>query len=329
MPSLSLKASVNYPFIGGGSPGPSFDPDAAAWFSAVAANGGTITGSLSSGNKKAFNDAFLSLKSTSSTKGGSLWSRIVQGYWLIGQEEDPSNPGFIDPASNGLFVPWGNNMIYSGVGVNYGFSGYTKKGGVVGDGGSFFDTQAAQNVTSKWPATNRHGYAYLESGGNLSYGYPFGCYSQDFTFDNNDFSFGVSGYQANSVAPQYAVGGFYVNGYGSDGVNIAVIPTRPMPFSSGGWGIPSTGSISSQQKTIVTGTGKVLDTSLFPYSQTWYSAGSTNANTMALGATTSPLNSNFNALTGNALVFTFGLELSTADFTSLDNIVNTLKSALA
>ena len=57
--------------------GPSYDPDAAAWLSAVADNGGTITGNLSSGNKKAFNNAFLSLKSTSSTKGGSLWSRIV------------------------------------------------------------------------------------------------------------------------------------------------------------------------------------------------------------------------------------------------------------
>jgi len=79
MPSLSLKASINCPIIGGSSGSP-YDPDAFAWFNAVEATGanfGASSESISS-NKTAFNTAFLSLKSA------GIWSAIRQACFLVG-----------------------------------------------------------------------------------------------------------------------------------------------------------------------------------------------------------------------------------------------------
>jgi hypothetical protein len=79
MPSLSLKASINCPIIGGSSGSP-YDPDAFAWFNAVEATGanfGASPESISS-NKNAFNTAFLSLKSD------GIWSAIRQACFLVG-----------------------------------------------------------------------------------------------------------------------------------------------------------------------------------------------------------------------------------------------------
>lgn len=79
MPSLSLKASINCPIIGGTS-GPSYDPDASAWFSAVEATGANFGASPASitTNKAAFNTAFLSLKSA------GIWNSIQQACFLVG-----------------------------------------------------------------------------------------------------------------------------------------------------------------------------------------------------------------------------------------------------
>jgi hypothetical protein len=152
----------------GGGPKP-YDADAIAWFSAVEAAGGTITGSLNRGNRKAFNTAFQSLKSTrSSVAGKSLWDVIQQGYFFIGQEEDPNNPGTINPASNGLFVPF-KNQLYSGAAINYNFTAYTKTGGILCDSNNYtaVDTRIP-NDAPNWPISayddkHRHGYVYCEN----------------------------------------------------------------------------------------------------------------------------------------------------------------------
>jgi len=114
MPSLALKASINYPFVG--PSGPSYDPDASAWFSAVEATGanfGASPESISS-NKTAFNTAFLSLKSN------GIWSSIRQACFLVG----PSTLA-------GALV----NIKLTGNPVNYNFTSayYNKLTGLIGD----------------------------------------------------------------------------------------------------------------------------------------------------------------------------------------------------
>jgi hypothetical protein len=116
MPSLALKASINYPFVG--PSGPSYDPDASAWFSAVEATGanfGASPESISS-NKTAFNTAFLSLKSN------GIWSSIRQACFLVG----PSTLA-------GALV----NIKLTGNPVNYNFTSgnYNKLTGLIGSTG--------------------------------------------------------------------------------------------------------------------------------------------------------------------------------------------------
>lgn len=114
MPSLSLKASINYPFFGGPS-GPSYDSDALAWFNAVEATGANFGASQASisTNKTAFNTAFLSLKSA------GIWNSIRQACFLVG-------PSTIE----GALV----NIKLTGNPVNYNFTSayYNKLTGLSG-----------------------------------------------------------------------------------------------------------------------------------------------------------------------------------------------------
>jgi hypothetical protein len=113
MPSLALKASINFPFIG--ASGPSSDPDALAWFSAVEATGANFGSSPASitSNKAAFNTAFLSLKSA------GIWNSIRQACFLVG----PSTLA-------GALV----NIKLTGNPVNYNFTSehYNKLQGLIG-----------------------------------------------------------------------------------------------------------------------------------------------------------------------------------------------------
>jgi hypothetical protein len=117
MPSLSLKASINYPFIGGGSVSPSYDPDAQAWFSAVEATGSTIT----STNKTAFNTAFLSLKSN------NIWDKIAQGCFFVGIDG-------ADPLT-GAFTPFKTPAGITPTNVDFTTSDYNRLTGILSDGG--------------------------------------------------------------------------------------------------------------------------------------------------------------------------------------------------
>jgi len=113
MPSLALKASINYQLVG--ASGPSSDPDALAWFSAVEATGANFGASPESitSNKDAFNTAFLSLKSA------GIWSSIRQACFLVG----PSTIA-------GALV----NIKLTGNPVNYNFTSenYNKLTGLLG-----------------------------------------------------------------------------------------------------------------------------------------------------------------------------------------------------
>jgi hypothetical protein len=160
MPSLSLKASINYPF--GGPTGPSYDPDASDWFNRVESAGGTITND----NKTAFNTAFLSLKSTLAREStATLWDHVGVGYFLMGQES----------FTNGLFVPFvGNGFNYSTLGpfpwnpatnFNYVSGDYNKFTGLIGDGTTkYIQVDQLRNEetteTDVWFSERRMGYTY-------------------------------------------------------------------------------------------------------------------------------------------------------------------------
>jgi hypothetical protein len=90
MPSLSLKASINYPFVGGPS-GPSYDPYALDWFNRVEFAGGTITNA----NKTAFNTFFASIDQSTrealnianifvGIEGGNPFGGALQPLFTIG-----------------------------------------------------------------------------------------------------------------------------------------------------------------------------------------------------------------------------------------------------
>jgi hypothetical protein len=165
MPSLGLGLNLGRGSFQGSS-GSSYDPDATTYFANVATAGGTIT----TANKTAFNTAFLSMKSTTLYDGSSLWSKIGQGYFFVGQETS---------SLMGLMVPFKSNY-YSGNAVNNNFTSYTKTGGLVGDGVSTsINTGINNNISSIWPTDDRFGYVNIITSPNYSlsgtvglFGYP-------------------------------------------------------------------------------------------------------------------------------------------------------------
>jgi hypothetical protein len=160
MPSLALKASINYPFFGE-SAAPSYDPDALAWFSAVEATGNTIT----STNKTAFNTAFLALKSN------DIWDRITQGCFFVGI--DGANP------LTGAFTPFKTPTGITPTNVNFITSDYNRLTGIVQDstgdgvqGTKTIDTGVQNHLTTttenpSLPRNDRHILLY-NSSNNLS-----------------------------------------------------------------------------------------------------------------------------------------------------------------
>lgn len=147
------------------SSAPSYDPDASAYFDAVAAAGGTIT----TANKTALNTAFLSMKSTTLYDGTPIWYKIYQGYFFVGQES----------ISNGLVTPFGNNIF--GGGVNYNFTSYTKTGGLVGNGVStYIDTEINNdNTDNGWNVDDRFVYVNCSNTNQGGFMGPFGVGSSN------------------------------------------------------------------------------------------------------------------------------------------------------
>jgi hypothetical protein len=190
------------------SSAPSYDPDASAYFNAVSASGGTIT----TANKTAFNTAFLSMKSTTLYDGSSLWSKIYQGYFFVGQNDPPS------PTNNGLTTPFGSNIL--AYGVNYNFTSYTKTGGLVGNGASsYIDTQINNNDNLNWPTNDRFVYVNCSNTNQGGFSGPFGvANSGSRKLDlSGGFSAGLYTYKAyndDSVPTPATTSGGGGNGFG-------------------------------------------------------------------------------------------------------------------
>jgi len=142
MPSLSLKASINYPIIGGSS-SPSYDPDAQAWFTAVEATGNTI----STANKNSFNTAFLALKSN------GIWDLITQGCFFVGI--DGANP------LSGAFTPFKNTANATPVNSGFVTADYNKLTGIVQDGGVFIVGTKSINTSVKNRNTSSDDNPYI------------------------------------------------------------------------------------------------------------------------------------------------------------------------
>lgn len=147
MPSLSLKASINYPFIGGPS-GPSYDSDALAWFNAVE----TAGSSISQANKGIFNTAILDLKgilpsSTNNPTGLNIWQEITMSGFLCGFD-----------TFNGCFVPM--KGAYSTTNNNFTSSDYQRTVGLTGDGSSK-TISLSVTATNMGLYSNRHHLATI------------------------------------------------------------------------------------------------------------------------------------------------------------------------
>jgi len=308
--------------ISGGS-GPSYDPDAATYFSAVAANGGTITGNLTSGNKKAFNEAFLSLKYTnSSVIGKKLWDLIKQGYFFLGQEENPSQAGTL--ASDALFVPF-KGSLYSGIGTNVGFSSYSKTQGLfAGDPDAvFIDTKATNNF-----ADPKHGYAYVNgvTGAlpNSYFGPLWGTgdvanFPDSFSFGaGNDFSF-AGGTNSFTNLGNSQIGNIVFNTSiyrksDNSGYNGFIL-------QNGGFGILNTNAPDTDYPI-------KYANQLFRLQDTGLGGQTTNnSNTILLMAGTSQGNLN-QMNNGSVLAYSFGDAMAASDFDALDRIIVQLKNSI-
>ena len=316
---LNLENGMINPSDGGGpkviNSEPTYDSDATVYFASVASNGGTIT----TANKTAFNDAFLSLKSTNANNGYSLWSHINQGYFFFGQES----------YSNGLFVPFYNTNVGSGLQpINTSIATpngtaftYTKSGGLVFDGSTNYIDTGINNATTgaattgAWPVTittgpsnNRHGYSYITNtgqsfGGSINF-VPFG---QGASTSSRAFQLTL-GYNGVSRS-----GKLYNNSPTSGNISTSQI------FVDGGWGIPSALYNGGTTINAVFGNNRGASVSV------------------AVPTAASLINSNIyigyganNFSSGNFLSSTFGCSFNggAGDFALLDSIINTLKTSL-
>ena len=120
MPSLALKASINYPFIGGSSGPPPYvwvDPDGQDWYNRVVSSGCSITNA----NQSAFDTAFLALKSN------NIWNKITQGCFFVGI--DGANP------LAGAFTPFKSPSGITPTNTNFTSEDYNRLTGILSDGG--------------------------------------------------------------------------------------------------------------------------------------------------------------------------------------------------
>jgi hypothetical protein len=159
MPSLALKASINYPFIGGAS-GPSYDPDAATWFAAVEANQSTITPA----NKSAFNTAILDMKglivgSSNNPNQTNFFSSFAQACFLVGVEGTN--------ALSSIFIPFINTTGVSPINNHFTSSDYSKlvglsqRGSQTSGDNRYIDTQISNADATNLPRYNRHTLVYV------------------------------------------------------------------------------------------------------------------------------------------------------------------------
>jgi hypothetical protein len=243
MPSLSLKASINYPFIGGPS-GPVYpwvDPDGQDWYNRVVSAGGSIT----LANQAAFDTAFLALKSTNGNDSQPLWNHVSQGYWFIGQES----------LTNGLMVPFyrsdvsGGSAVWGQNATNNNYTTYTKTGGLVGDGSTtFVQTTINNNNNTNWPVSSgsigRMGYVYMANtgtSGTVRAFHPFGSQQTARAFDCQLNSSGAASnviYRISNNSPSQVNGTFTLVGW-----------------QDGGWGM-ITNQSSAGRQAVICGTGR-------------------------------------------------------------------------
>jgi len=128
-----------------------YDPDATAWFAAVAAAGGSIT----TANKAVFNTAFLELKgyianSTSNPLQLNLWGSIAQAGFLCGVDLGGTGlAGVLPPITGGITVI-NNNFVTSDYGRLSGLGNRTGSAGA----NKFIDLNRLSNASS---VTNSYG----------------------------------------------------------------------------------------------------------------------------------------------------------------------------
>jgi hypothetical protein len=127
--AMSLGIGIGLPFGGAASSGPSYDPDAAAFFARMATDPGAT-------RKGLYNDVFLGLK-TGAVSGSNIYAKI-DALWLIAAHEASTAVLNLKGASYSL-TPSGG----------LGAGDFTTDRGYVGDGaGKYLDTNFADNTAA-------------------------------------------------------------------------------------------------------------------------------------------------------------------------------------
>jgi hypothetical protein len=206
MPSLALKASINYPFIGPSGPSPYtwVDADGLNWYNRVVGVGGSITNA----NQAAFDAAFQSMKANA-----NVWAKINQGYFFIGQEA----------FGTGLFVPFYNSNSGSGVqplntspatNQNITSSSYSKQVGLSNLPMESGINTNIPNRNANWRSAietaGRSAYTFISNINNYGVIYPFGM-KRSFS-DDQHFDYQCSINEAYEEFPDTYVGLFQNNG---------------------------------------------------------------------------------------------------------------------
>jgi len=145
--------------ISGGSCSP-YDPTALDWFTAVEANGSTIT----TYNKIVFNTAILDMKglldgSPNNPNKTNFFSSFTQACFLFGVEGTN--------ALSSIFIPFVNTTGVSPINNNFTTSDYSKlvglsqRGSEIGADNRYINTQISNADNTNLPRYNRHTLVYV------------------------------------------------------------------------------------------------------------------------------------------------------------------------
>lgn len=223
-----------------GSSAPAYDSDAAAWFTAVASAGGTIT----SANKTAFNTAIVAMKAPLSyATSDSIWNHIVLGGFTIGVS---NLAGALVPFRNTASSTLMNNGFSDGTGIA-GSGSYNRLVGLGGDGATtYVDTgiDNASNAQLGNTPNGRHFFAYttqgVNNGGQVLGGSP----------PPRPRSTGVTGMSFVGGAIPPPISGYPVMYFGDPNNGTSIQGTQAFILNDGGFGMNNLGIVFANSNAI-------------------------------------------------------------------------------
>jgi hypothetical protein len=209
MPSLALKASINYPFVGVSSP--SYDSYAADWFTRVESAGATISNT----NKDAFNTFFASIDTTTR-------QALNIANFFVGIEGGDPITGAMQP----LFALDGAIGGTFATGVNSNFtSGDINK--LTGLKGNAVDKKIVMTRSNYTTFNSRHLSVYVTEASSINPPSTLGIQTLIGTQDNVSTAIRNGIYQIGTTSPDANIikGSAATRTEGATNVALAVLPS--------------------------------------------------------------------------------------------------------